>query len=220
MDNIYERKRCEINMADLSRLDELVDLVLDFLPIIILLAVVLFFIGLIFLVLPSKGKLLGRLRIDRKLIIAIPIFLLLLLGLGATTGQGATTAVGLNYSTSLSFGGTVMSLDVTGLTVDQEYTLWATGNSATINNVTFVASRSTHHIAVPVIDDSDGYTWNINTSTDGIATSSLTSVFVAPRGIDEFLPTALFFAIMVPIILIVIIVAVVKGFVGGGMRGG
>ena len=205
-------------MADLSRLDELVDLVLDFLPILILLAVVLFFIGLIFLVLPSRGKLMGRLRIDKKMIIGFPILILILLGIGAAP---ASAAVGLGYSTSLSFGGSVMSLDATGLTVDTEYTLWATNNAEALNNVTFVSSRTTHHIAVPVIEDSDGYTWNINTSTNGEATAAAASTFIAPRAIDDFLPTALFFAIMVPIILIVIIVAVVKGFVGGGgNRGG
>ncbi len=209
-------------MASIGRLDELIDLILDFLPILILLAVILFFIGLVFLVLPSKGKLMGRLRIDKKMVYPM-LAILLFLGIFMSVAPvaGSPNAVGLSYSTSLNFGGTVMSLDATGLTVSQEYTLWATNNAQTLNNVTFVAERTTHHIAVPVIEDSDGYTWNIASSSNGVATSANASVFISPRTVDDFLPTALFFAVMVPIILIVIIVGVVKGFVGGsGRRGG
>ena len=194
-------------MADVSALFELVQLITDFLPIAIVVAVVLFLIGMIFLMIPSRGKIAGALRIDKKMIVAMLGLMTLLL----TSVSMAHGAVAMTVDSSVSFGGTVETLKITGLTSASEYTVWATGNSDTFTNVTFVASAATEFIPVPVIDDADGYTLSIGTSTAGVAASASTTLYRAPRDIGDFLPIDFFFNALVPLILILVVVGLLVG---------
>jgi len=196
---------------------QLVDLLTGFLPFIIIFGVVLFFIGLIFKILPSNSKITKRLRIDNKFLYPmLGLTLMIFMALGSGPGQAT---VALSLDSSLVFGDTLLTVKATGLTVDTEYTIYPSGNSATINNATFKATSSTMYIPMPTISDTDGYTLNIGTSSAGIASAAVASLFIAPTAVDQFFPTGFFFALMVPMILILVVVAIAKGFVGGSGNG-
>lgn len=201
-------------MVDIDPLYELVQLITDFLPVLIIIAVVLFFITLLFLLIPARGKLANKLRIDKRMIVPMLMGLTLLLSFNPA---GGAPSQAIAYDASSVFGGTVMTVELTSLTVNTEYTIAATANTATFNNVTFIASSTTEFVPVPVLDEADGYYLNLVVSTSGQGAATA-SVWVAPRAIADFLPTEFFFDAMVPIILIVIIVGIavaVRGGVGG-----
>jgi len=207
-------------MFNLDPLMQLVDLLTGFLPFIIIFGVVLFFIGLIFKILPSNSKITKRLRIDNKFLYPmLGLSLLLFLGLGF--GPVHATQVSMSLDSSLVFGDTLMTVKCSGLTVDTEYTIWASGNSATINNATFKATSSIMYIPMPTISDTDGYTLLLAQSSAGVSVNTTAtstagaSLFIAPTAVDQFFPTGFFFALMVPMILILVVVAIAKGFVGG-----
>lgn len=191
-------------MADISALLELVQFLTDLAPIVIIIIAILFVLGLAFDMLPTRSRLAKGLRIDKKMIIAtLAITSFLFLGLATTPGHGA---VAMKVESVVTFGGLTETVKVTGLTVDTEYTIWATNNAETFNNVTWVASKSTMFVPIPSIDDSDGYTLNIATSTAGAAAAATATLYRSPRDIADFLQISFFFNALVPILLIVIVV--------------
>jgi len=163
------------------------------------------------MMLPSKGGITNKLRIDKKML--YPMFGILLLLVAFSAAPGNASDLGITVDSTVQFGGTVMTLKLTSLTVDQEYTIWATGNSQTFNNVTLQASSTEVFIPIPVLDDSDGYTLNINTSVAGVATGADNTLFISPRDIGDFFPIDFFFNLLVPLILILVVVGITVSFV-------
>jgi len=198
-------------MVKIDPLYELVQIVTDFLPVIIVIAAVLFFISLLFMMLPSKGGITNKLRIDKKML--YPMFGLMLLLLSSMGASGGTAAVGITVDSTVQFGGTVMTIKLTGLTVDSEYTIWASGNSQTFNNITLSASATEVFVPAPVLDDSDGYTLSVGASTAGVAATADATLFISPRDIGDFFPIDFFFNLLVPLILILVVVGITVSFV-------
>ncbi len=204
-------------MVKIDPLYELVQIVTDFLPVIIVIAAVLLFISLLFMMLPSKGGITNKLRIDKKMLYPmLGLILLLVASFGASPGNAA---VGITVDSTVQFGGTIMTLKLTGLTVDQEYTIWATGNSQTFNNITLAASSTEVFVPAPVLDDADGYTLNVNTSVAGVADSAIATLFISPRDIGDFFPIDFFFNLLVPLILILVVVGITVSFVSSRSTG-
>jgi hypothetical protein len=163
------------------------------------------------------GALAEKFNLGKRLVIAFPIFILLIFAVAPV--NGAPQAVAITIDSNVVFGGSVATVKATGLTAATEYTLYATGNTATFNNVTFTAAQSTEFIPIPIPDETDlAFTLGISASTSGQGASSAT-YYVALTDPTGFLPTDMFLNLVVPLILIGIIVGIAVAIVGGKARG-
>lgn len=196
-------------MADIGGLYGVLQIITDFFPIALMIGIVLLLFAMVWKMLEAagvaKGGIVGKLRLDKKMIIAM--LSLLILGFGAMPAQGA---VALQLDSQTVFGGTVITLKATGLTSATEYTIFASGNTEDIANVTFTASDSTEFIPMPVPDEGDGVlSYNIAESSLGIAAAADATVFVTLTDATDFLQEDLFLNMMVPLIIIAVVVGIV-----------
>ena len=209
---------------NLDPLYQVLKIVTDIMPIGVTIGLVLFVIGLIFYMILGRGgggKLVNSLRIDKKMLYPmIAMTLMIFMALAMAPQAGAATESFSNLPTII-YAGTTVTLEIDGLTVGTEYTIWATGNSATIANITFTASSSTQYIPFGVPSDSDNhFTLNIATSTAGVAATADATLYISLTDPGNFLLTDFFFNILVPIILILIVVGILVGIKTGVVGGG
>jgi hypothetical protein len=198
--------------------------------------VVLALIGLFMILLARMiggGALAEKFNLGKRLVIAFPIVFLLLFAVGPA--NGSVQAVAITIDSNVVFGGSVATVKATGLTAAQEYTLWATNNAVTVNNVTFTAASATEFVPIPIPDETDlAYTLNIAPTTSGncgigYATPANCTAggdgipvtyYVALTDPAGFLPTDMFLNLVVPLILIGIIVGIAVAIVGGKAKSG
>jgi hypothetical protein len=199
-------------MVDLGGLYEVVQIFTDILPIIIILGLVGLVIGFILYMIPTNGKITKKL----KGMFIVPMFAFLIL----SPALAGTAAVGLNIDTNTVFEGTPVTVEASGLTVGTEYTIWASGNDFTMNNITFEASRATEFIVLSTGEDSDNsFTLSIGTSTSGVASSAAATEYVSLRQADDFLPTSFFLSLIAPLIVIGLIVGLAVAILASVVKG-
>ena len=207
-------------MVNVSGIYELVQLVTDLFPVFVIFSLIGLFLFLLTKMIGGNSSIGEKFNISKKMIIAMLGLTLLLLSSFSMAGNAAE---GISIDTNIIFGGSILTVEATGLTVATEYTIFATGNAAAVDNVTFIASSTTEFIPMPVPDEADrSYTLNIAASTAGIAAAAVGTRFVSLTDPTGFLPTDMFLNLLVPIILLLIIVGVVISLKTGlgGSEGG
>jgi hypothetical protein len=200
-------------MVVLNEIWEIVGIVTDFFPIFVVLALIGLFMVLLGRMI-GGGALAEKFNLGKRLVIGLPVALMIMFVATAPT-TGAVNAVAITIDSNVIFGGSVVTVKATGLTAATEYTLYATGNTETFNNVTFTASSSTEFVPVAMPDETDlAFTLGISASTAGQGASTAT-YYVALTDPAGFLPTDMFLNLVVPLILIGIIVGIAVAIVGG-----
>ena len=204
-------------MVQVDQIYQLVQLVTDLFPVFVIFSLIGLFFYLLAKMIGGKSKLGEKFDLSKKFL--YPMFgILMMLAMAFSVGPGGASvnAVGITIDSNVIFGGSVATVKASGLTVDTEYTIWATNNAATFTNVTFTASSATMYVPIPIPAESDSaFTLNIAASTAGVAAAATASFYVSLTDPTGFLPTDLFLSLLVPIILILIIVGVVISIKGG-----
>ncbi|MHA2218891.1 MAG: hypothetical protein ACXACY_23460 [Candidatus Hodarchaeales archaeon] len=201
------------NMVVINEIWELVGVVTDLLPVFIVLSLIGLFLFFLSRML-GGGKLANRFRINLVIAMLLPF----LLFTSVAPATASVDAVAITIDSNVVFGGSIATVKATGLTAATEYTLYATGNAETFNNVTFTAATATEYIPIGIPKETDlAFTLGISASTSGQGASSAT-YYVSLTEPDDFLPTGIFLDLIVPLILIGIFVGIALAVVGNKKR--